>query len=215
MRFLQGIAGSVPWGAIPLFLVAYLQRVKGFDLNGATTVFMFFGVGNILGIVIGGFIGGALYRRSPGRVAVFSGITTLAGMVMAVLLFRASWVEGYWLIAALGLVTALMNSLTGPNVKMMLMNVNVPENRGAIFSIFNLTDSLGTGFGRFVGGWLAQLFTIGPAMTISSVFWLPCGIFLLALARLFPRDVEGLRHNMRNLADELAGKASMAKSQPI
>jgi len=159
LLFLQGIAGSVPWGAIPLFLVVYLQRVKGFDLNGATTVFMFFGVGNILGIVIGGFIGGALYRRSPGRVGV---------------------------------------AYRGPGP-------------GDV----NLTDSLGTGFGRFVGGWLAQLFTIGPAMTISSVFWLPCGIFLLILARLFPRDVDGLRQDMRNLADELAGKASMAKSQPI
>lgn len=206
LLFLQGIAGTVPWGAIPLFLVAYLQRVKGFDLNTATTVFMFFGAGNILGIVVGGLVGGALYKKSPSRVPIFSGITTLVGMVMAVLLFQASWLQGYWLIAGLGLVTALANSLTGPNVKMMLMNVNVPENRGAIFSIFNLTDSLGTGVGRAVGGWLAALLTIGPAMTISSLFWLPCGIFLLVLASRFPRDVEALRQDMRNLADQMAGK---------
>ncbi|MEW6032642.1 MAG: MFS transporter [Bacillota bacterium] len=110
----------------------------------------------------------------------------------------------------LGFVTSLTASLTGPNVKMMLMNVNVPENRGAIFSVFNLTDSLGTGVGRFVGGWLAQLLTVGPALTISSLFWLPCGVLLLFLVRLFPRDVETLRADMQAVARELLerGKTS-------
>jgi predicted MFS family arabinose efflux permease len=149
-------------GAIPLFLVAYLQRVKGFDLTGATTVFMFFGLGNIVGIVAGGLVGGVLYRKSVSWVPLFSAVTTIAGAGLAVIVFQASWLVSYWAIVALGFVTAMMASLTGPNMKLMLMNVNVLENRGAIFSIFNLTDSLGSGFGRFVGGWLVQLLTIGP-----------------------------------------------------
>jgi len=208
--FLQGIAGTVPWGAIPLFLVAYLQRVKGLDLSLATTVFMFFGAGNILGVVLGGLIGGTLYRKGAARVPVFCGVSTIVGMAMAVMLFQASWLRAYWLIAGLGLVTAVANSVTGPNVQMMLMNVNVPENRAAIFSIFNLTDSLGTGVGRFVGGWLAELLTIGPALTVSSLFWLGCGVFLLILTRLFPRDVDALRRDMRRLAEQMtAGAAEM------
>lgn len=205
LLFIQGIAGCVPWGAIPLFLVAYLNRVRGFDLNAATTVFLVFGLGNILGIIAGGLAGGALYRKSPSLVPVFSGITTVVGAVMAVLVFEAKFVSGFGPIVILGFFTSLMASLTGPNVKTMLMNVNVPENRGAIFSVFNLTDSLGTGIGRFVGGWLAQLLTIGPALTISSLFWIPCGILLLALVRLFPWDVEHLRTDMKTLAKELAG----------
>jgi predicted MFS family arabinose efflux permease len=206
LLFLQGIAGTVPWGAIPLFLVAYLQRVKGFDLTSATTVFMFFGLGNIVGIVSGGLVGGVLYRKAPSRVPLFSGITTIVGAGMAVVVFTAPLVS-YWTIVALGFLTAMMASLTGPNVKTMLMNVNVPENRGAIFSIFNLTDSLGTGFGRFVGGWMVQLLTIGPALAISSLFWLPCGLLLILLVARFPRDVEHLRDSMRKLGEEMAAKA--------
>lgn len=202
---LQGIAGCVPWGAIPLFLVAYLTRERGFDLNGATTVFLVFGIGNILGILLGGIIGGSLYRRSPSAVPVFSGVTTIVGALMAVAVFQESWVQGYWAIVTLGFATSLMASLTGPNVKMMLMNVNVPENRGAIFSVFNLTDSLGTGIGRAIGGWLVQLVTIAPAMVVSSLFWIPCGLLLLFLARRFPWDAEHLRTDMRALAKELAG----------
>jgi predicted MFS family arabinose efflux permease len=209
LLFLQGMAGTVPWGAIPLFLVAYLQRVKGFDLTSATTVFMFFGLGNIVGIVSGGLVGGVLYRKAPSRVPLFSGITTIVGAGMAVVVFTAPLVS-YWTIVALGFLTAMMASLTGPNVKTMLMNVNVPENRGAIFSIFNLTDSLGTGFGRFVGGWMVQLLTIGPALAISSLFWLPCGLLLILLVNRFPRDVERLRDVMRKLGEEMAAKAKVA-----
>ena len=205
LLFLQGIAGSVPWGAIPLFLVAYLQRVKGFDLTGATTVFMFFGLGNIVGIVVGGLVGGALYRKSLSWVPIFSAVTTIVGAGLAVIVFQASWLVSYWAIVALGFVTAMMASLTGPNMKLMLMNVNVPENRGAIFSIFNLTDSLGSGFGRFVGGWLVQLLTIGPAMTISSLFWVPCGLILFLLAGRFGRDVGALKAKMKRVAEEMGG----------
>jgi len=97
----------------------------------------------------------------------------------------------------------------------MLMNVNVPENRGAIFSIFNLTDSLGTGFGRFVGGWMVQLLTIGPALAISSLFWLPCGVLLIMLVNRFPRDVERLRGVMRKLGEEMAAKAKGAEEAKV
>jgi predicted MFS family arabinose efflux permease len=200
--FVQGLAGTVPWGAIPLFLVAYLQRVKGFDLTTATTVFMFFGLGNIVGIVTGGLIGGVLYRRALSYVPLFAGITTIAGAAMALAVFTAP-LTSYWTLVALGFLTALMASLTGPNVKTMLMNVNVPENRGAIFSIFNLTDSLGTGFGRFVGGWMVQFLTIGPALAISSLFWLPCGVLLILLARRFPGDVGKLRATMLQVAKDM------------
>jgi len=214
LLFLQGMAGTVPWGAIPLFLVAYLQRVKGFDLTSATTVFMFFGLGNIVGIVSGGLVGGVLYRKAPSRVPLFSGITTIVGAGMAVVVFTAPLVS-YWTIVALGFLTAMMASLTGPNVKTMLMNVNVPENRGAIFSIFNLTDSLGTGFGRFVGGWMVQLLTIGPALAISSLFWLPCGLLLILLVNRFPRDVERLRDGMRKLGEEMTAKAKVAEEAKV
>jgi len=207
LLFLQGLAGSIPWGAIPLFLVAYLGRVRGLDLNAATTVFLFFGVGTILGILAGGLAGGALYRRSPALVPILSGISTLVGTVLAVVFFAASWVQGYWVMVGLGFLTATCASLTGPNVQAMVMNVNVPENRGAIFSVFNLTDCLGTGIGRFVGGLLAQLLTIGPALTVASLFWLPCGLLLLASAWVFPRDVRNLREDMRSLGREMAGGA--------
>jgi len=206
--FLQGIAGCVPWGAISLFLVTYLTRVRGFDVTAATTVFLVFGLGNIVGNLAGGIIGGALHRRSPRLVPLFCGTTTIAGMLMAVLVFQPTLVTGYWPIVVLGFLTSICVALTGPNVKMMLMDVNVPENRAAIFSVFNFTDSLGNGIGRAVGGWLSGLVTIGPAMIASSLFWLPCGVLLVAAAPFFLKDVLALRAEMRSLADQVAGSAA-------
>lgn len=206
--FLQGIAGTVPWGAIPLFLVTYLMREKGFSQEAATTVFFVFGLGNIVGTMAGGVVGGRLYRRSPGLVPVFAAVTTAAGAGLATALFAAPGLGtgpgGFWMLVGFGLLTAVAVSLTGPNSKMMLMDVNVPENRGAIFSIFNLTDSLGTGVGRAVSGWLAGLFGMGAALTASALFWLPCALFLLALIGRFPRDVARLHAEMRAVAAETA-----------
>ncbi len=73
-------------------------------------------------------------------------------------------------------------------------------------------DSLGTGVGRFVGGWLAQLLTVGPALTISSLFRLPCGVLLLFLVRLFPRDVETLRADMQAVARELLERGKTTRA---
>jgi MFS-type transporter involved in bile tolerance (Atg22 family) len=86
-------------------------------------------------------------------------------------------------------------------MKTMLMNVNEPESRGRIFSVFNLTDSLGTGFGQFFAGTLATAVgSLGVAMNASALFWLPCGLVLLVAALTFPRDIARLHTRMQEVA---------------
>ncbi|MCK7472029.1 MAG: hypothetical protein MZU95_15715 [Desulfomicrobium escambiense] len=57
--------------------------------------------------------------------------------------------------SAAGFLAAFFAAMAGPNMRTMLLDVNPPEDRGPIFSIFNLTDSLGTGLGRWVAGMLS------------------------------------------------------------
>ena len=103
----------------------------------------------------------------------------------------------------LGLFAALMDSLTGANVKFMLLNVNEPQDRGRIFSIFNLTDSLGTGVGRWIGGSFSVLLgSLGAAMKVSAYFWFGCSIFLFLLTFYFAKDVQSLEQKMIALGQE-------------
>lgn len=210
--FLQGIAGTIPWGAIPYFLVEFFRREKGMDLNTATTIFLIFAVGNILGSVAGGFIGEKVYKKSKNFVPLISAITTILGVFFTVLVFKYPYIPGqlssFVAFAVLGFLAASMDSYTGPNVKMMLLNVNEPKDRGRIFSIFNLTDSVGSGFGRFIGGALSvSLGTLGAALEVSAYFWFICGFLLMLSSWYFDREVNLLNSKMRELAKSSAEKA--------
>ncbi|MEN3008512.1 MFS transporter [Pseudothermotoga sp.] len=206
LLFLQGIAGTIPWGAIPYFLVEFFRRERGLSVETATIIFLVFGVGNILGTIVGGWLGAFLYKRSKPLVPIFCSLTTALGVWLTVLTFDYSDVanSGLYVLMILGLLASLTDSLTGPNVKMMLLNVNEPQDRGRIFSIFNLTDSLGTGIGRWIGGLLSVSFgSLAAAMKVSAYFWLICSLFLFLLTFKFSRDVDSLESRMIALAQKL------------
>lgn len=218
LLFLQGVAGTIPWGAIPYFLIAFLVGKRNLTQGEATLIYFLFGVGNLLGIILGGFIGGFLYRIKPRYTPLFCSVSTFIGAVLAYIVFAYIPPKAFLEFAIVGTLASFFSSLTGPNVKMMLMNVNVPENRSSIFSIFNLTDSVGTGFGRYVGGILANVnFVVPPekaidiikyskldySLSISSLFWFPCGILLFLLIFFFERDIKRLYEKIEEIRKDM------------
>ncbi len=207
--FVQGVLGTIPWGAIPYYLVYFLEDSRGLSKERATLVFIFFGAGSVAGIFSGGMLGGMLYRRKPGYMPLLCSVTTAIGTAVVLLALNLPPVGpagGLVLLAGLGFLAAATASMTGPNVKTMLMNVNEPENRGRIFSIFNLTDSLGTGMGQFLGGVLSTVLgSIGAAMNISALFWLPCSAILIVAIFTLPKDVERLHRRMLESAEAMRG----------
>lgn len=201
----QGIAGTIPWGSF-FFINEYLNKNKGLSVSAATNVFSFFGLGMIAGVIVGGQIGGAIFRRSPRRLPVFCALTTLGGTFAVVYVIQ--WApSSFPLLAAAGFTAAFLAAMTGPNMKTMLLDVNAPEERGAIFSIFNLTDSLGTGLGGFVAGMLSGAIGLALSLTVCSAFWLLCTAFLLAVALYFVADMGRQREAMSRVAEEMKAKA--------
>jgi len=201
--FLQGIAGTIPWGAIPYYLVEFFKRERGLTAAQATTIFLVFGLGNMIGTLTGGIIGQKLYNSSSKKVPIFTSVTTALGAIFSIWTFTYtpnSISSGMIILSVLGFFASLLASLTNSNVKMMLLNVNEPHDRGRIFSIFNLTDSLGTGIGKFVGGAISvYMGSLAAAMIFSSYFWFICAIFLFMLFWYFESDVKRLMKKMENL----------------
>ncbi|MDK2785662.1 MAG: hypothetical protein PWQ80_341 [Thermotoga sp.] len=199
LLFFQGIAGTIPWGAIPYFLVEFFRRERNLSVETATVVFLVFGLGNIVGIILGGMWGAALYARSKPALPLFCSVTTALGVLFTV--FTLDYSGSLLVLMLLGFIASFTASLTGPNVKFMLLNVNEPQDRGRIFSIFNLTDSLGTGFGKFAGGMMSvALGSLGVALKVSAYFWLICAVLLFVLVFYFSKDVERLQKTMMELA---------------
>jgi len=218
LLFLQGIAGTIPWGAIPYFLIAFLVGKRDLSQGQATFIYFLFGLGNLLGILLGGFIGGALYKKRPKYTPLFCSVSTILGATLAYIVFAYIPSKAFLNFALLGTLASFFSSLTGPNVKMMLMNVNVPENRTSIFSIFNLTDSVGTGIGRYIGGVLANVSINVPperaidlikfskldfSLSISSIFWYPCGILLFLLVFFFEKELKDLYLKLENIKNSM------------
>ena len=206
LLFLQGIAGTIPWGAIPYYLVEFLRRERDLEVSVATSVFLAFGIGNVLGTLIGGWAGEKIYGKNKKFVPIFTSFTTAAGVLATVLTlsYRPVGTLGVILLSIMGMGSAVLVSLTGPNVKMMLLNVNEPGDRGRIFSVFNLTDSLGTGIGKYFGGALSTfLGSLGLALIYSSYFWLICAFLLFLLTFHFEKDVMALSEKLRKLREEM------------
>ena len=86
--------------------------------------------------------------------------------------------------------------MTPPNMKVILMNVNNPLNRGKVFSLYNFSDDLGRGFGPFIiGSLLVAFFGRNIAFNIASMFWLVCGCFILMMVKTFPKEDNNRRIN--------------------
>ncbi len=209
--FIQGILGTVPWGAIPLFIVKFLNESKQLSIEQATTAFLLFGLGNVAGTILGGLFGGVLFRRNPRWLPQFCSVTTVIGAGVTLYLFIALPGGTLFWTLVLGFVAAFFASMTGPNMRTMLLDTNVPENRGAIFSIFNLTDSVGTGIGKYVAGLLSVTFGLGTAISVSAGFWIPCALFLWIASLFFVADVKSLHTKMEKLADAMKAKKLAAE----
>ena len=202
--FIQGIAGTIPWGAF-FFLNKFLETGKGLSIGQATTVYMIFGMGMVLGILAGGKLGEVVFKRSRRMLPVFCGVTTFLGCLgtLAVVTMRGS----IPLLSVVGFLTAFFAAMTGPNMKTMLLDVNVPEDRGPIFSIFNLTDSLGTGLGRWVAGMLSVAVGLAGAIAISACFWVICAAVLILAIRIFVKDIQAMKERMSAAAEEMRENA--------
>ncbi len=208
MVFIQGIPGTVPWGVFFIFLNDFYSQDKGFSIEAATLIVMVIGAAAIFGGFFGGLIGNRLYNRSPKYLPLLCGISTLIGIIpMAFLLnYPAQFgVENPSTVLPMiiGFVTGFTISITGPNVRAMLLNVNLPETRGSTFSMYNLADDLGKGFGPVIISLLIVLFGRLWAFNIANLFWLFCGVVLIMMSSVFPKDIETLNRSLSEKANKL------------
>ncbi|MCX7655958.1 MAG: MFS transporter [Treponemataceae bacterium] len=201
---IQGIAGTIPWGSF-FFLQKFLNLHKGLSITDATNVYLVFGMGMVVGTIVGGIWGGAVFKKKDALLPFFCGITTFAGclLTLGVVVLPLP----LWGLIPLGFSAAFFAAMTGPNMRTMLLDVNVPEHRGAVFSIFNLTDSLGTGFGRMVAGFISDLLGLMASLAISASFWVFCGAVLLGTVSIFPRDRTSCKETLERVAEEMKAQA--------
>lgn len=200
---LQALPGTVPWGVFFVYLNDFYSHDKGFTVADATLLVMRIGAAAIVGSFLGGLIGQRAHRVHPKYLPLVCAVTTmLAVLPMAVLIsYPVRPGTGMLGPSIAGVLTGFLAAVTGPNIYAMLLNVNPPERRGAAFSLLNLCNDLGRGFGAWIVGGMAARLGRVSAFHIANLLWLLCGLVLLALYWIYPREEAELQQRLRAIAD--------------
>ncbi len=207
--FMQSIPGTIGWGVVPYWIITFYSVQKNVSIAVATNLSMVIGAGMILGGFVGGFTGNWLHQKNKSYLPLYCGITTLIGMSFFFIMihFPMSKTPGAAdMIGPLitGVIGGFFITITSSNIRAIVLNVNPPENRGAMMSLFTLTDSLGKGSGPYLGGLLIGSVGYMATMDIATICWLPCALVLIFLmTRRYPKDVEILEKRMQESAKEM------------
>lgn len=187
--YLQALYGTVPWSVITVFLNDYLSQEVGLSVPRATFLVMLFGIGAAVGGVVGGIAGSYVYKRGPHLLPIVFGCTQAAAAVPMWYLINAQrmpaavdgappQLAGMYIMSV---VSGLIAACTGPNLKALLMNVNVADTRGSVFTLQYVFDSFSKGIAPYIIGVLVA--HIGRRATIFNLAmsaWLLSGALIAA-----------------------------------
>ena len=186
--FVQGAAGTVPWAVFFVFLVDYLASDVGFSIQIATIVVSVIGLSAMLGGFFGGLLGNYLYNINPKYQPLLSAVCTFIGMVPTAFLINIQSAENIYYPIILGVLSGFFITVTAPNMKAILMNVNHSNTRGTAFAFYNLADDLGRGFGPFIISFFILQFGRQVAFNIANFIWFFCGVSILLMIKTYSKD---------------------------
>ncbi len=206
VAIVQGLAGSMPWVVMGLYLITWLVRERGLVEQTATLVFAGIVFGTAISNVLGGFLGDWADGVSPryGRTVVGQ-VSIISGIPLTYVLFTQTedWPLGA--MVALCFFTALLISWPGKGAKEpMMQGVTPPELRASAFAMVTMIESGFAALVAIVAGGLADRigFTAAMVWTIP-VPWVLCGLLFSFFYLTYPKDSAKLRAQMAARATEL------------
>ena len=125
------------------------------SVQAATTIVLLFGLGNFLGMVLGGGLGDFLYKNDSRYPSLLSGTVAILGCFPLWILVNTTNVPDGENIStgfavrtgSISLLAGIGSGVTGPIVKATLQNVTLPNARGQAFALLNTFDDFGRGLG--------------------------------------------------------------------
>ncbi|MFN3604723.1 MAG: MFS transporter [Leptonema sp. (in: bacteria)] len=213
--FLQGILGTVPWGIITTWFISFFIFSRNVSKETATFILLLIGFAAVMGSFSGGFLGDYFEKKIPGGRSLISGIGILIGMIFSILLILYPFPQDFsiflWVLLALySLLFIQFVSFAGPNVRAIVSEVNLPEDRGTVFGIFNILDNIGKSVGPLLGGFLIALlenhYSLSKqesylyTMIFGMLFWLPCSLIWIFIRKQYVLDRDTIKTILKKRA---------------
>ncbi len=227
---LQGLTAQLAYGSLIWVPLLYQSKVQalGYDLPTATAVGSVFGalfqIGGVTSI-LSGYLGDRFQQRTPRARALVSMVGILGaipffvtfffvpltgldippdqGSIGIVLSTLASVVTNPYAASAflLSVLALAFTSADSPNWYALISDVNLPEHRGTVFGLGNLSNglsrTLGNGLTVVAAGLLTSRF--GPplnyaiGLTVFQVFFIPTGLCYWMASKTCATDIGRVR----------------------
>ena len=182
----------------------YLETERHYEPNAIMITMSLAVLCMAAGYTAGGAIGDALFRRTPrGRILVAATGVILGALLLAVALNVKP--ESQVLFAVAVSSAAFFMPFASPNVISSVYDITLPEVRSTALGVQYLLESGGAWTAPALAGLIAVSSSLKAAFLIICVTaWALCAIFFGFVARLIPDDIEALREEMRQRAEEEA-----------
>lgn len=195
--FLQGIPASLPWGVLLGVFNDFLIESKDVPRDQSSLVVFAFAGGALFGALFGGYMADRLVNKMR-FIPLVMGCTTAVGAVPMIFLVQLPPL-GVAMYCALALPSGFIIGITGSAVKVILVNVTSPFNRGSAFAFFTLTDDLGKGLGTFAVSALAAALGREPAFTLAMFGWVLGALVHFAMFFTVEKDYAAVQAKMAAL----------------
>jgi len=202
LLYLQGFFGVFPWNVIAYWIFRYLETERFYDSETIMITMAVAVLAMSLGYVAGGAMGDTVFKRTRrGRVTVSAGGVLLGAVFLAVALNVP--LENELLFALVLSTAAFFIPVASPNVISSVFDITLPEVRSTALAVQYFIESGGAALAPVLAGLIAVNATLKDAILIICVSaWILCAIFFTIAAFVIPRDIETLRKQMRQRADE-------------
>ncbi|MBC8448422.1 MAG: MFS transporter [Chloroflexi bacterium] len=202
LLFVQGFFGVFPWNVITYWFFRYLETERGYSSDAVLVTMVVAVLVLASGYFIGGMVGDFLFKRTPrGRLMVAT-TAVLLGAILLLLTLNVP-VEKQGLFLLMLSITALFIPFSSPNVISTVYDVTLPEVRSTALAVQYFLESAGAALAPFLAGLIAVRSSLKAAILIICVStWVLCFIFLAFTAYLVPEDIQTLRSQMRQRAEQ-------------
>lgn len=202
LLFVQGFFGVFPWNVITYWFFRYLETERNYSADAVLVTMVVAVLVLASGYFVGGAVGDFFFRRTPrGRLIVCMG-AVLVGAIL--LLFTLNIpIENQGLFMVMLSLTALFIPFAAPNVVSSVYDITLPEVRSTAMAIQYFIESAGAALAPLLAGLIALHSSLRDAILLICVStWVLCSFFFSIAAYVIPRDIETLRGQMRERAEQ-------------
>lgn len=217
---LQAFPGNMPWGVIIVYLHDFLVQDLGLSTKNALGAITTLAASAFAGVLTGGFVGEQLYGANSRYLAIFGGVCNILRALPFFVIFGWTQLfgtldhsqEGFFFIVLV--FGGFLSTMASPCTGAMLLNVNLPETRGALCAVYSILDDMSKGLGTLFISMIVGL-SGGRAVgyQISLLLWVFTGVALLYTWHTYDEDESQMCKNLNEAAAEAMVLVSKQRAQ--